>query len=698
MAIPLSDLSLGSEELAQRYTSRELEETLNLIEQYGGVGNYARLYLSKDSNIGRDQPKSSAGMDVLSPEYLGGMVKNIPGSAWETGKGVYNMLASPIESAQAIYDSGVSGILSGLGERFGSPDEWGKGDFSKFKETAFQDPFGVATELAPGLGMVGRGAKAAGAGKLLGSSQAATRVRNTLSKSLPYVENPTKILKDSAVWGAKQVSSKMASVGLFMLEFSTGQSVQSLRAMIDAGALTNVQKAAAGLNFYKHIFGEFKIGDKYNPVAMQMIREGKDPSLGIELLTEGGERVLKELDLDTPRQLFKEAQQDLAGTVDEARIFGHIVGVQNEISDRLLGSQQQLQKMIAADLAPSPEYMKKLKEADADWIVGGKGEEFLLSAQKSIIQATRNKLDRAFENAGWHTTGNKIVPKLGTAMTETEGFTEFSQYIVKLRDNLIVSSDLPVVRTVRNPALRVNELVKYISGDINDGIMNLGTMRDTFENAAAPIQRLAKKTEGIIREMYTDLYKAVGKPEKAAKLSQFLDGHIKLNSLVDELMRTFQAYRTGKGSKSDVLDTWAQALENDSIRKGFIDDIENYTGHSLSAPIAGLIARRVTPKSLVARGSAVSAAQRAIPALGAAAYTGSPLFLAWLPFTSPKFVGNILMNLGMKQRFVDYAKAVSRHMHQHPVGKSLAQVDGFIFSMYTALDHIQRYNQQQKEQ
>ena len=56
------------------------------------------------------------------------------------------------------------------------------------------------------------------------------------------------------------------------------------------------------------------------------------------------------------------------------------------------------------------------------------------------------------------------------------------------------------------------------------------------------------------------------------------------------------------------------------------------------------------------------------------------------------------MNIGMKQRFVDYAKAVSRHMHQHPVGKSLAQVDGFIFSMYTALDHIQRYNQQQKEQ
>ena len=228
--------------------------------------------------------------------------------------------------------------------------------------------------------------------------------------------------------------------------------------------------------------------------------------------------------------------------------------------------------------------------------------------------------------------------------------------------------------------------------------MSLGTMVDTFENAASPIQRLSRKTETILREMYTDLYNVAGKSDKAAKLTQYLDGHKKLNSVVDELMLTFKAYRTGKGSKSDALDTWMSALENDSLRKGFIDDIENYTGHSLSAPIAGLIARRVTPKSLVARGSAVSAAQRAIPAVGAAAYTGSPLFLAWLPFTSPKFVGNVLMNLGMKQRFVDYMKAVSRHMHQHPVGKSLAEVDGTIFSMYTALDHIQRYNQQQDQQ
>ena len=39
MSIPLSDLTLGSDELAQRYTKRELEETLNLIDQYGGVAN-----------------------------------------------------------------------------------------------------------------------------------------------------------------------------------------------------------------------------------------------------------------------------------------------------------------------------------------------------------------------------------------------------------------------------------------------------------------------------------------------------------------------------------------------------------------------------------------------------------------------------------------------------------------------------------
>ena len=698
MSIPLSDLTLGSDELAQRYTKRELEETLNLIDQYGGVANYARVMSGESLGAKLAPSRSPADMDVLSPEYLGGMAKNIPSSAYETGLGAVKMLMSPVESAQNIYDAGVSGIFKGLGERYGTPDEWASGDFSKAKTTAFQDPFGVATEVAPGLGILGRGAKAAGMGKALGTSQAANRVRNTMRRTLPYVENPTKILKDSAVWGAKQVSSKMASVGLFMLEFSTGQSVQSLRAMMEAGALTNAQKAAAGTNFYKHIFGEFDIGDKYSAKAMQAIREGKDPSLGVELLTDSGEGVLSQIDIETPRQLFRDAQKDLAGTVDEARIFGHVVGVQNKISERLLGSQQQLQRMLAEDLAPSPEVVKKLEASGADYALGPKGEEWLARNQKSIMESTKAKLDRVFAEAGWGITGNRIVPALGTAITETEGFSEFSKYIVKLRDNLVVSADLPVVRTVHNPAQRVNELVKYISGDVNDGLMSLGTMVDTFENAASPIQRLSRKTETILREMYTDLYNVAGKSDKAAKLTQYLDGHKKLNSVVDELMLTFKAYRTGKGSKSDALDTWMSALENDSLRKGFIDDIENYTGHSLSAPIAGLIARRVTPKSLVARGSAVSAAQRAIPAVGAAAYTGSPLFLAWLPFTSPKFVGNVLMNLGMKQRFVDYMKAVSRHMHQHPVGKSLAEVDGTIFSMYTALDHIQRYNQQQDQQ
>lgn len=697
MTIPISDFSLGPDELAQRYTRRELEETLNLIDKYGGVDNYIQFSISGDSNVGRDfdKPTDTAGMDVLSPQYIGGTLKNIPGSAGQVASGMAQMIASPIESAQAIYDAGVSGILTGLGERFGTPDEWARGDFSDLKNTIYNDPVGLALEAAPGVGIAGRAAKMAGAGKMLGTSKAATAARKTMARTLPYVENPTKILIDSAVWGGQKISGVMADVGLLMLEFSTGQSVQSLRAMMDAGALTNAQKAAAGLSFYKNIFGNFNIGDKYSARSMQLIREGKDPSLGVELLTDGGIGALDKLDTFTPRQLFKSSQKDLAGTQDESRIFGHIVGVQDKISQRLLQGQKDLQKMLAEDLGPSADIKRTYKDRDAEFLLGpAEGKEYLQKVQKELAKAARNKLSRLFNNSGWDIEANRIRPMLGSALSETEGFAEFSDYVIKLKTNLESMAEIQT-RNLQNPINQVDDLVKFIAGDVEDGLMNLGSMVDTFENAASPIQSLAQGTSQIIRDLYTDLYKAVGKSDKAVKLNKFIDGQLKLNKVVDELMLTFKSYRVGKGSKSEALDTWQSALENSSIRKGFIDDIENYTGHSLSAPIAGLIARRITPKSLVARGSAVSAAQRAIPAVGVTAYTGNPLFLAWLPFTSPKFVGNLLVNFGMKQRFVDYMKAVSRHMHQHPVGKSLAEVDGFIFSMYTALDHIQRYNQQQ---
>ena len=136
------------------------------------------------------------------------------------------------------------------------------------------------------------------------------------------------------------------------------------------------------------------------------------------------------------------------------------------------------------------------------------------------------------------------------------------------------------------------------------------------------------------------------------------------------------------------------------LKKGFIDEVEAITGDALSAPIAGMIARRISPKSLVARGSAVSAGQAVIrsASVGGAVATANPAMLLFIPFTSPKMVGTILSTFGLKQRFGDYLTAVSRAMHQHPIGKTLGDSPNFIFSMYTALDHIQRYNQQQKEQ
>lgn len=182
--------------------------------------------------------------------------------------------------------------------------------------------------------------------------------------------------------------------------------------------------------------------------------------------------------------------------------------------------------------------------------------------------------------------------------------------------------------------------------------------------------------------------------KRRAGLNKILDTQEELSNINSRLRNDFAAYRVGDKSKDAAIGSYVSALENDVLKKGFIDEVEALTGDALSAPIAGLIARRVPPKSLVARGSAVSAAQ----GIFAGAAVINPAMLLFIPFTSPKVVGRILATVGLKQRFGDYLTAVSRAMHQHPIGKTLGDKPNFIFSMYTALDHIQRYNQQQKEQ
>ena len=79
-------------------------------------------------------------------------------------------------------------------------------------------------------------------------------------------------------------------------------------------------------------------------------------------------------------------------------------------------------------------------------------------------------------------------------------------------------------------------------------------------------------------------------------------------------------------------------------------------------------------------------------AMAAGATVFNPMLLAFIPLASPRVVGSILSTIGLSQRAVDYGKALTRHIGNHPVGKILNASKRSIWSVGTALDRIQAYN------
>ena len=213
-----------------------------------------------------------------------------------------------------------------------------------------------------------------------------------------------------------------------------------------------------------------------------------------------------------------------------------------------------------------------------------------------------------------------------------------------------------------------------------------------------------------IDEMTPDVYKTsldkiLPKSGELTKImkdptSDNMWGHaMRMQKFREDIDKDYISMKNGKGDDAAMLHNYIRTLrDGDSgIKKQLIDELEEITGESIHAGIAGLIARKVTPSSLVARGSAVSAMHRsAAMATGAAVF--NPMLLAFIPLASPRIVGSMLSTIGLSQRSVDYVKALTRHIGKHPVGKILNTSKRSIWSIGTALDRIQAYNAAQMQQ
>lgn len=671
MLIKPSDLKLEPSRLRDVYTQGDIEESLKILRSQGSMSGYSRYYSLGAADTSTKDP---AKMDVFSQEYMSGLAGNIVPSATNVASGLLSMLTSPVESAKAIYEAGPEGIMSGMAERYGSPSDILEGDFSALKRTAYEDPVGLGLEVAPGMGIAGKAAAQAG----LKTGMVTTRMANKIAKASSTLGNPVEALaRATAVKGGKALASGIGKAGLIMLDFTTGMPVQSLRAMYAAGRLSGKQRAAAGTSFSKNIFGDFKIQDKTNPGNNAKLRNGEIPDgVSIDDILEPQGAILNELDTHTPYRLFRDAQTDLGGFQDEARIFGHIQSLENRYSDLLTANSENIKNVITSDIGKTPGALINLH-----------------TSIKQKLIADLKRMDIEIEGLSPNLTLDDKIPlklkhKVGFRVDKNTGFEDFDQYIKDF-----ISADL------FDPEV----LTSYLTGFMGEKTTRLdfhsvGDFKTNFSNASAPMSDISASLYNSVRKALNETMDSVDASDAVIKrragLNKILDTQEELAKINSRLRNDFAAYRVGDKSKDEAIGAYVSALENDVLKKGFIDEVEALTGDALSAPIAGLIARRVPPKSLVARGSAVSAAQ----GIFAGAAVINPAMLLFIPFTSPKVVGRILATVGLKQRFGDYLTAVSRAMHQHPIGKTLGDSPNFIFSMYTALDHIQRYNQQQKEQ
>ena len=151
-----------------------------------------------------DQPKESEYADMSGGEMVLEGVKNIPGSLYDVGEGIFNAVTNPIDTAKGAYELGKSGLAKGqrniqelaagveipegddeetanyvmqaLDERYGS--------LEALRDTAIRDPAGLALDLSGmGLGKLGKLEPLGAVGRLgqkgLGKSKAAERLYGT---------------------------------------------------------------------------------------------------------------------------------------------------------------------------------------------------------------------------------------------------------------------------------------------------------------------------------------------------------------------------------------------------------------------------------------------------------------------------------------------------------------------------------------
>ena len=163
MAVKPQDLYLPPREIREKYTQKEIQDTIDIINRIGET-----KYTQSFTSTGVPDPGK---MDVMSREYLGTVAKNFIPSVGNTFSGLLDWFKP--ETYQALYEAGPEGILNALGDQYGTP-----------QRTFAEDPFGQITTAAPGVGIV---AKAGGASKL---GAAASRAGRAIHEATPGFAQP----------------------------------------------------------------------------------------------------------------------------------------------------------------------------------------------------------------------------------------------------------------------------------------------------------------------------------------------------------------------------------------------------------------------------------------------------------------------------------------------------------------------------
>ncbi len=704
MAVSPSDLALTPQQLRSRYTQAELEETLRLLETYG-----ENRYKNDFINVVVKDPGK---MDMFSSEYGAELASNIIPSTINTLTGISDMIFNPIDTAKAMYELGFDGAVGALKEQYGS--------WESIKRTIATDPVGQAATVAPLLGPLSKASGAARLGsaarqgissqlaKLPGdvnvrgtsipvgdvirpaAGLAADVTRNVAQPIVDMVVDPVTAIGSVAIKGSAALMNSAGTIGRIGLEFITGEPVQSLEAMQRTGRLTDSQMQIAGLN-PMHWLGRFD-----------------DPAL-------------KKQFGETPAEHFRRARstdEDIAGGFrDEAATVGHISYINQQYANIILQQTDQLMEDVFKGFLDGQTFggirsQQSYKAPLAGGAITRTTTDFPLA--KDPIKFNRdfvNKFNTKLQKSGIGIRF-KFDPETGNV-----------DYI-------------PIDAGIYIPNGDSRKLVNWMRDLINGpegGLSNLPNMKaaligDSFNDTPGVIQQLLAHRHlpgngptieafyDTIRDSLDEITTSLGEdaiqgtvgrysindllPE-SGRLRELLDdpmsqdnmwAHvIRHENIRQDIAKAYHAFNESGTGDSEILKTYVRAIQSDPIKKQLIDELEKVTGEPIHAGIAGLISRRITPSSLVARGSAVSALQRTV-AVGAAGAAINPLFFMFIPFSSPRFTGKVLHTIGLGQRAADYGKALTRHMLNHPVGKLLGEQKRTIWSIGTVLDQIQRYN------